>query len=149
MIFAKNRDALDYLGLNENLDAALRRLSEGLDQLQPGHYDMDGDNVWLNCFDYETLPEEECFYEAHRNFGDIHVMLKGSEKVYIADPKDLDEFHSEPENDFYAYHGSEPMDTLVLTPGTFLVVFPGDAHNIKMRVNGPEQVRKAVFKFKL
>jgi beta-galactosidase beta subunit len=37
----------------------------------------------------------------------------------------------------------------LLQPGTFLVVFPGDAHRIKMQVSGPEQVRKAVFKFKL
>lgn len=149
MIFAKNRDALAYLGMNEHLDAALRRIVQGLDELQPGHYEMDGDNVWLNCFEYETLPESECFYEAHQKYGDIHIMLQGSEKVAVADPKDLEEFRSEPENDFYAYRGSAALDTLILRPGTFLVVFPGDAHNIKMRVDGPEQVRKAVFKFKL
>ncbi len=149
MIFAKNRDALKYLGLNENLDTALRRIAQGLDGLQPGHYDMDGDNLWLNCFEYETLPEDQCFYEAHHKFGDIHIMLQGCEKVSIADPQDLEEFKSEPENDFYAYHGSEALDTFVMRPGTFLVVFPGDAHDIKMRVHGPEQVRKAVFKFKL
>ena len=56
MILAKNRDAGQYLGLNANLDAALRRILSGLDGLESGHYDMDGDNVWLNCFDYDTIP---------------------------------------------------------------------------------------------
>ena len=148
MILADNRDALQYLGIGPHLDTALRRLSEGLDALEPGHYPMDGKNVWLNCFDYETIPEEESFYEAHRLYGDIHIMLQGSEKVCISRPDDLEEFESIPENDFAAYRG-DAAHTLILQPGTFLVVFPGDAHKIKMQVNGPEPVRKAVFKFKL
>ena len=150
MILADNRDALQYLGINPNLDAALRRLSEGLNGLEPGcRYEMDGKNVWLSCYEYDTIPESESFYEAHRNYGDIHVMLTGSEKVCISRPDDLTETDgSKPDNDFYAYHG-DAAHTLVLRPGTFLVVFPGDAHNIKMQVEGVETVRKAVFKFKL
>lgn len=148
MILAENRDALQYLGLCPSLDAALRRLSEGVDEVRPGHYDMDGDNVWLNCFDYETIPEEESFYEAHERYGDIHIMLRGKEKVCIAHPDELEEFQRIPENDFIAYRG-EARHTLILRPGTFLVVFPGDAHKIKMQVDGAEPVRKAVFKFKL
>ena len=92
MILAKNRDAGQYLGLNANLDAALRRILSGLDGLESGHYDMDGDNVWLNCFDYDTIPESEAFYEAHEHYGDIHIMLEGSEKVCISHPDMLTEF---------------------------------------------------------
>lgn len=148
MILAKNRDAGQYLGLNANLDAALRRILSGLDGLESGHYDMDGDNVWLNCFDYDTIPESEAFYEAHEHYGDIHIMLEGSEKVCISHPDTLAEFERTPENDFIAYRG-EAEHTLQLAPGSFLVVFPGDAHKIKMQVDGAEHVRKAVFKFKL
>ena len=148
MILADNRDALQYLGIGPHLDAALRRLSEGVDDLEPGHYPMDGKNVWLNCFDYETIPEEESFYEAHELYGDIHIMTKGCEKVCISRPDELTEFERIPENDFVAYRG-EAAHTMILRPGTFLVVFPGDAHKIKMQVDGPEPVRKAVFKFKL
>lgn len=149
MILARNQDAAQYLGIGPNLDAALRRLlSDGLKGLEPGHYEMDGDRVWLNCFDYETIPEEEAFFEAHRRYGDIHIMLSGEEKVFISHPSDLEEFRAEPENDFYAYRGPAET-TLVLKPGNFLVVFPGDAHQIKMRVRGAEPVRKAVFKFRL
>ena len=149
MILADNRDALQYLGINPNLDAALKRLSEGVFDVEPGSYPMDGKNVWLNCFEYDTIPEEESFYEAHKLYGDIHIMTRGCEKVFISRPDDLTETDaSKPDNDFYAYHG-DAAHTLVLRPGTFLVVFPGDAHNIKMQVNGKETVRKAVFKFKL
>lgn len=148
MILADNRDALQYLGIGPHLDTALRRLSRGLDGLEPGHYPMDGKLVWLNCFEYETLPEEECLYEGHERYGDIHIMLAGSEKVCISRPDRLTVVEEIPENDYAAYCG-EADHTLILRPGSFLVVFPGDAHKIKMQVDGPEQVRKAVFKFKL
>ena len=38
---------------------------------------------------------------------------------------------------------------LTLSPGDFLVVFPGDAHKIKMQADGPCTVTKAVFKIKI
>ena len=108
-----------------------------------------GKNVWLSCYEYDTIPEADSFYEAHRDYGDIHIMLTGREKVCISHPDDLTETDgSKPDGDFYAYHG-DAAHTLVLQPGTFLVVFPGDAHKIKMQVDGVETVRKAVFKFKL
>lgn len=51
-------------------------------------------------------------------------------------------------NDFYAYRG-EGDYKLILSPGDFLVVFPGDAHRIKMQVDGPKTVSKVVFKVKI
>ena len=47
-----------------------------------------------------------------------------------------------------AYRG-EGHYKLVLSPGDFLVVFPGDAHRIKTQVDGPQEVAKAVFKVKI
>ena len=95
----------------------------------------------------ETVPEEESFFEAHRLYLDIHLMLSGTERVEIAVPGTLAPLRSEPENDFYAYTGVGR--SLVLSPNEFLVVFPNDAHRIKMRVDGPETVSKAVFKVKI
>jgi YhcH/YjgK/YiaL family protein len=148
VILAKNQDAAQYLGVNENLDGALRRLQAGLGDITPGHYDLDGEKLYLNCFDYETLPEADTCYEAHEGYGDIHVLLRGQEKVAVSRPDTLTLTEAQPENDCWLYAG-EAEQTVVLQPGTFLVVFPGDAHRIKMQVSGPEQVRKAVFKFKL
>ena len=43
-----------------------------------------------------------------------------------------------------------PEQSLLLEPGSFLVVFPGDAHRLKIAEGGvPEAVAKAVFKIKL
>ena len=149
MILARNETALSYLGLHPNLDEALRRITpEFLSSLGTERVDIIPGEVWCTKFTYDTIPDSESFFEAHEKFLDIHLMLSGSERVEIASPSGLQRFESKPENDFYAYHG-EGAHKLVLTPGDFLVVWPDDAHKIKMMLECPETVTKAVFKVKI
>ena len=75
-------------------------------------------------------------------------MLDGLERVEIASPAGLEQFDSQEENDFFAYRGNGEY-SLILSPGSFLVVFPDDAHKIKMHLGKPETVTKAVFKVRL
>lgn len=149
MILAKNADARDYLGIHPNLDLALERITpEFLSALGTERVDIVPGEVWCTKFTYETIPDQEAFFEAHGKFLDIHLMLEGSERVEIAPPDTLEQFQSLPENDFYAYRG-KPWQKLLLSPGDFLVVFPADAHKIKMQTDGPRTVTKAVFKVKI
>ena len=149
MIYAKNDDARTYLGIHPNLNLALEHITqEFLDSVGYEKVQLRGDAVYATRFTYQTLPEEETFFEAHRKYLDIHLMLRGSERVEIAPPECLTEFDRVEENDFYAYRG-EGHYKLVLSPGDFLVVFPGDAHRIKTQVDGPQEVAKAVFKVKI
>ena len=149
MIYAKNSDALTYRGIHPSLDMALERITkEFLSSVGEERVEIKGSDVYATRFTYETIPEEESFFEAHRNYLDIHLMLEGSERVEIAPPETLTEFDRVEANDFYAYRG-EGQYRLVLSPGDFLVVFPNDAHKIKMRVDGPETVTKAVFKVRI
>ena len=149
MILATNETARDYLGIHPNLDLALERINpEFLSTLGDTKVDIIPGEVWCTKFTYDTIPDAESFFEAHEKFLDIHMMLSGSERVEIADPQVLTPLRSEPENDFYAYEG-EGRHKLVLSPGDFLVVWPSDAHKIKMFVDAPAQVTKAVFKIKI
>ena len=149
MIYAKNSDALTYRGIHPNLDMALERITkEFLSSVGEERVEIKGSDVYATRFTYETIPAEESFFEAHKNNLEIHLMLEGSERVEIAPPETLTEFDRVEANDFYAYRG-EGQYRLVLSPGDFLVVFPNDAHKIKMHVNGPETVTKAVFKVRI
>ena len=149
MILAKNVNARDYLGIHPNLDLALERINpEFLGSLGEERVDIIPGEVWCTKFSYETIRDEESFFEAHEKFLDIHLMMDGSERVEVAPPDTLEQFQSVPENDFYAYRG-EGHYKMVLSPGDFLVVFPADAHKIKMQVDGPCPVTKAVFKIKV
>ena len=149
MIYAKHKDASAYRGIHPNLDLALERITpEFLASVGPERVEIKGGDVYATRFTYETVPAEESFFEAHRKYLDIHIMMDGSERVEIAPPEALAEFDRVEANDFYAYRG-EGQYKLVLSPGDFLVVFPSDAHRIKMQVDGPRTVSKVVFKVKI
>lgn len=147
MIYAKNADALAYRGIHPNLDLALEHITpEFLASLRDNQrVELKGDLVYCTRFTYETIPQEESFFEAHRRYLDIHIMVEGEERVDMNRPEDLKLTDAQEENDFYAYQG-ESWHSTVLKPGEFLVVFPGDAHRIKVQVDGPKTVSKAVFK---
>ena len=149
MIYAKHKDASAYRGIHPNLDLALERITpEFLASVGPERVEIKGGDVYATRFTYETVPAEESFFEAHRKYLDIHIMMEGSEGVEIAPPEVLSEFDRVEANDFYAYRGEEDYK-LILSPGDFLVVFPSDAHRIKMQVDGPRTVSKVVFKVKI
>ena len=140
MIYAKLKDAPAYRGIHPSLDLALEHITpEFLASVGSQRVELKGGDVYAARFTYETIPAEESFFEAHRKYLDIHIMAEGSEGV---------EFDRVEANDFYAYRG-EGDYKLVLSPGDFLVVFPGDAHRIKMQVDGPKTVSKVVFKVKI
>ena len=147
MIYAKNADALAYRGIHPNLDLALEHITpEFLASLRDNQrVELKGDLVYCTRFTYETIPQEESFFEAHRRYLDIHIMVEGEERVDMNRPEDLKLTDAQEGNDFYAYQG-ESWHSAVLKPGEFLVVFPGDAHRIKVQVDGPKTVSKAVFK---
>lgn len=144
MILDKLSQAKAYRGIHPRLDAALDRLDEGfLATVGPETQQLEGDALYVTRFTYDTLPLEETFFEAHRRYLDIHLMMEGEERVDIASPQGLTLF--EQKGDFYAYRG-QAEQTLILRPGSFLVVFPEDAHRIKIQVDGPKTVSKVVFK---
>ena len=147
MIYAKNADALAYRGIHPNLDLALEHITpEFLAALRDNQrVELKGDLVYCTRFTYETIPQEESFFEAHRRYLDIHIMLQGEERVDVNRPEELTLTQVQEENDFYAYQG-ESWHSTVLRPGEFLVVFPEDAHRIKVQVGEAKTVSKAVFK---
>ncbi len=144
MIHAKLSDAKDYRGIHPRLDKALELLTPAfLESVGTVRQNLEEDRLYVTRFDYETVDEAQSFFEAHRRYLDVHVMVSGCERVDLSDPAGLTEFTHQ--GDFWGYHG-EAEQSLILKPGDFLVVFPGDAHRLKIRLGDPARVSKVVFK---
>lgn len=144
MILGKNREAAAYRGLHPRLDRALECLTdEFLASVGTETRKLEGEALYVTRFDYDTAPFEETFFESHKRYLDIHIMVKGSERVDIAHPEGLTLYENK--GDFYGYRG-DAEQSVILRPGDFLVVFPGDAHRLKIAVDQPEAVSKVVFK---
>ncbi|MGT2785793.1 YhcH/YjgK/YiaL family protein [Streptococcus merionis] len=116
--------------------------------ISEGPIKIKGEQLFGNCFKY--LADGRCgeFFETHRKYLDIHVVLENCEDMAVSSinsanlTKDYDD-----ENDIEFYEGK--VEQLVhLTPGDCLITFPQDFHQPKIRVND-ELVKKVVFKVAL
>lgn len=137
-------------GPHNNLNAAIDWIENRmkLDDLSIGTTVIDGDNVYVNRFDYVTEPADKLLFEAHERYADIHLLLSGEEAIHVSNIQDLTEEKREPEDDYIGYSG-ESQAICVMRPGTFLLVFPEDAHKVKASYLTESTVQKAVVKIKM
>ena len=146
MIIAKKEHANCYKGIHPRLDKALELLQDDdfIASVGADKVFIEGDALYAFRSEYTTVPFEDTYFEAHKKYLDIQMIVSGQECAGIADPETLGEpFKEKPA--FKGYHG-EPEQYVTLRPDNFMVVFPGDAHRLKIAVNGPEPVSKVVFK---
>lgn len=145
MIFCKRKNLERYLGLSKNLDTALRFLMEtDMQCLKMGKNVVDGDAVYVNRFDYDTVAEP--ITEGHLRYIDIHVVLEGEEVVAVSDTSTLTEIERKEDEDYIGFQGKfQSLNTL--RPEDVLICFPEDAHSPK-RICGTSSchVKKAVVK---
>lgn len=135
--------------MSSSLDTAIRYLQNGdLKQLHKGRNEIDGDQAFVNRFDYQTMPQEQAIWEGHIRYGDIHVLLSGNEKIGVTNVNALKETVRKPEEDFVGYEGSVTT-WLPMTTEDVLIVFPEDVHMVKVIDGESTLVEKACFKFKV
>lgn len=147
MIHARLQDAAAYRGIHPRLDKALELLTpEFLSTVTGQRRELEGKELFVTRYDYTTLPEEETFFEYHRDYVDIQLLTAGRERVAVTPAAELEVF--EQHGDFWGCRG-ENRQTLVLRPGDFLAVFPEEGHRLKIAVEGPEAVSKVVFKIRV
>lgn len=149
MIYGKRRFLNRYKGLCPALDTAIDHLATAdLTQLKPGRNEVDGDNVFINRFDYISVPEEQAIWEGHQRYGDIHIMVSGREKIGVTDTDSLRRTVWKEPEDFLGFEGPVynwyPMDE-----EDVLIVFPEDIHKVRVCLGDCMPVTRAVVKFKL
>lgn len=146
MIYTELGSLKRYLGIGKYLDMAFDYLcSHPLEEFQAGHYEIAGDYVYLNVFDYETIPEEQGFFEAHERYADIHMTIAGEEIVGVSDITKVTVKSWDKEADLMEVEGGVEH-YMKLSPGKALVTLPEDAHKVKLAAGQPAPVRKAVIK---
>lgn len=149
MIYTKRKNLERYLGLSESLDTAIRHvLSADLTQLTKGRNEIDGDQAFVNRFDYQTMTEEQAIWEGHAQYADMHVLLSGHEKIGVTNVDALKVIVRKPEEDFIGYEGDVEV-WLPMTTEDILIVYPEDVHMVKVIDGESTLVEKACYKFKV
>lgn len=149
MIFDKMENIADYfedLPLLEKVAEFVRDFNKN--GKEDGTYEIDGDKVFAIISSYRTKPQTpEMMFEAHKKYMDVQYIVTGTEKIRWArlNSVDLVEERYSKGQDIAFYEGT-PLFDFTLTKGTFLLLYPDDAHLPGLSAEKDVHVRKIVFK---
>ena len=146
MIYDSIKNSRLYEGLGPDFRAVFEFIGKtDFEKTAPGRYPFKGD-VYYMVQSYETKPESEGFFEAHRKFIDLQYIVSGRERhgfAHLPVLKQKDPYNGE--KAFASYEGKG--SSLVLDKGYFAIYFPEDAHMPNLRAgSAAEKTIKAVFK---
>lgn len=114
-----------------------------------GEYEILGRDLFAIVQTISTQPREQCIFEAHRNYIDLQYCISGGELIEWAPLETLTpkgEFLTE--KDYGHYLAPASATSMCMTPGTFGIFFPHDAHMPKVSDGVNSQTKKIVVKIK-
>lgn len=115
---------------------------------EKGRHDIDGDRIYVNIVEYTTTTPEERFWEAHKYYLDVHVMLRGTEQIDLNFIQNMELKDFVEADDFLPMEGGKKA-SVILQDGDFLICYPSDGHRTAVAVNGSETIKKAIFKVRI
>lgn len=104
------------------------------------------EGAYINIDEYQTRSEIK--FEAHKKHVDIQFLIEGEEKVFVTETNELVECTSyNEEKDVIFYNTPDRnLNTLFLTKGKFIILYPDDAHSPCTLIDVPKRVKKAIVK---
>lgn len=116
-----------------------------LKSMKPGNYEIEGKKFFVNIVEYQTVCVADRFWEAHKQYLDMHLMLDGTERIDLALIDRLKQKDYVPEQDYLPLEGQEDVK-VCLKKGDFLICFPEDGHRTGVQAEKSETIKKAIFK---
>lgn len=115
-----------------------------------GEYEIQGRDLFAIVQTIQTQPRENCIFEAHKNYIDLQYCISGGELIEWAPANTLTpkgEFLTD--KDYGHYLAPEKATSVLMTPGTFGIFFPHDAHMPKVSDGVNNQTKKVVVKIRI
>lgn len=138
-----------YTACHKNIEAALNFIAERANDpaLEDGTYPILPGEVIVHVLSKTTHAREDAKMEIHKNFMDIHYMIRGAERCTFA-PLNADApYDSATDNAFW---DCADTGSIVIGEGEFYAVWPLEPHCPLCHVDGSEQaVRKIICKVKV
>lgn len=110
------------------------------------------DEYYINIESTKSKNRNECQYESHEKYVDIHIILEGIEIIETTSPVNLKKISPYDEMKDITFY--QPLDDVwntisICTPGTATIFYPYDAHRPLISYeNVCRPIKKAIFKIK-
>lgn len=136
---------------NEIPDDILKFIKDLSPDIPCGCYQIN-ETDYVNVEEYETKVHENCFFEAHKQYIDIQILLNGIERLdYVNIDKLTVKVPYDETKDIIFYKNPDKIsNSVILEKGNFVFLYPHDAHKPQMQVkNSKCKVKKAVVKIRI
>jgi YhcH/YjgK/YiaL family protein len=132
----------------KELERAFEFLRTGsVETKAPGRYQIDADRIYATVSQSGARSPESAQFEAHRKYIDLHYLISGKEMIGWARQTDLRQAKPySADSEAGMYERPKEYRRLILSPGDFVVFFPGQAHMPTCQVDGPGELKKVVVK---
>jgi YhcH/YjgK/YiaL family protein len=151
MVIDKLENSYLYEGISAKIKKGLEVLKdESLSEKKDGRYEVDGENIYYIIQRYATKPVKAGRLEAHRKYIDIQFAACGEEVIghSFLGRLDIEEPYDRAK-DVIFYKVPEKINSIMLSEGTFCILFPQDGHIPCCQAAGPCEVLKIVVKVKI
>ena len=161
MIFTNINDKLQNSSLAKDIQFCIdyaEKNREKILSLENGSYDVGYNRIKMNVGKYFTKKENDKFWESHKRYLDVQIMIDGSERVVFNDIRNMKEKSFDPERDLVILEGNKLFD-IVIENGDVLVFFPNDVHKPELDIldseneeeceNKKKIITKVVFKIEI
>jgi len=148
MIFDQLKNAELYFQINNRFRKAFDYLkSNDFNSIEPGKYEIDGEDIYAIVQQYDTKPMSSGKWEAHKKYIDIQFIVNGKEKMGYSHKNKMIVTH-EYNSDKDALYLKGEGNYLVAEAGYFAIFFPTDVHMPCIALNLSTPVKKVVIKVK-
>ena len=91
----------------------------------------EGASVEIRDKRYDTKPDSKRRFEVHARTVDLMIGFEGSEIIHICDQSELEPAEALPNGaDGMKMNGAPRGHAVLLLPGTFVAIYPGEAHMV-------------------
>lgn len=113
---------------------------------QDRRYEILGDDIFAIVMSYKTTEPDRAILESHREYVDIQSVIIGGECFECSFRENLAvDVPYDKAKDVEFYKRTAPGHTRVnVTPGTFIMLYPHDAHMAGLMIENKEEVVKKV-----
>jgi YhcH/YjgK/YiaL family protein len=147
MIIDTLSNASRYLSLHPRFAQAFEYLAaQNLESLEPGKFELDGKDLHASVSDKAGVAAADAKFEAHNQYIDIQVCIRGEETMGWKPRSLCSEIKSDyNEEKDVIFYNDRPTTYFQLHAGQFVIFYPEDVH-APMIGEGP--IKKLVIKVK-
>ena len=139
-----------YYVFGENFKKAFEFLkANDIRKMELGRHDIDGDNVFILVQEYESKSIDNCGFEAHTKYADVHYVAEGFEYLGYGALERAGEPITEYDPTADAIFFEKECQFVLLQKNDIAIVFPNDVHMPQKRALVPTPVRKACIKVRV